>query len=66
MSSFAERWGKLTVEQIKELKAWKRLKDKGFRFIDHLDRNSGQGMARYEWDGDIHGEDLDLLFGGEE
>lgn len=51
---------------VEKLKAWKRLKDKGFRFIDHLDRDSGQGMTRYEWDGYIDGEDLDLLFGGEE
>lgn len=51
---------------VKKLKAWKRLKDKGFRFIDHMDRDSGQGMTRYEWDGYVNGEDLDLLFGGGE
>ena len=51
---------------VEKLKAWKRLKDKGFRFIDHIDRDSGQGMTRYEWNGYINGEDLDLLFGGEE
>lgn len=51
---------------VEKLKAWKRLKAKGFRFIDHLDRDSGQGMTRYEWDGYVNGEDLDLLFGGEE
>lgn len=51
---------------IEKLKAWKRLKDKGFRFIDHFDRDSGQCMCRYEWNGYINGEDLDLLFGGEE
>lgn len=51
---------------VEKLKAWKRLTDKGFRFIDHIDRDSGQGMARYEWDGYVNGEDLDLLFGGEE
>ena len=51
---------------VEKLKAWKRLKDKGFKFIDHIDRDSGQGMTRYEWDGYINGEDLDLLFGGEE
>lgn len=50
---------------VEKFKAWKRLKDKGFRFIDHIDRDSGQGMTRYEWDGYINGEDLDLLFGGE-
>ena len=50
---------------VEKLKAWKRLKDKGFRFIDHIDRDSGQGMTRYEWDGYVNGEDLDLLFGGE-
>jgi hypothetical protein len=51
---------------VEKLKAFKRLKDKGFRFIDHIDRDTGQGMTRYEWDGYINGEDLDLLFGGEE
>jgi len=51
---------------VEKLKAWKRLKDKGFRFIDHIDRDSGQGMTRYEWDGYVNGEDLDLLFGGEQ
>ena len=51
---------------VEKLKAWKRLRDKGFRFIDHIDRDSGQGMTRYEWDGYVNGEDLDLLFGGEE
>ena len=50
---------------VEKLKAWKRLKDKGFRFIDHLERDSGQGMTRYEWDGYRDKEDLDLLFGGE-
>lgn len=50
---------------VEKLKAWTRLKDKGFRFIDHIDRDSGQGMTRYEWDGYVNGEDLDLLFGGE-
>ena len=51
---------------VEKLKAWKRLKDKGFRFVDHLDRDSGQGMTRYEWDGYINGKDLDLLFCPEE
>ena len=51
---------------VEKLKAWKRLKDKGFRFLDHIDRDCGQGITRYEWNGYIDGEDLDLLFGGEE
>lgn len=51
---------------VEKLKAWKRLKDNGFRFIDHIDRDSGQGMTRYEWDGYVHGEDLDLLFSQED
>ena len=51
---------------VRKLEAWKRLKDKGFRFIEHIDRDTGQGMTRYEWDGYVNGEDLDLLFGGEE
>ena len=51
---------------VEKLKAWKRLKDKGFRFIDHIDRDTGQGMTRYEWNGYINGEDLDLLFSQED
>ena len=51
---------------VEKFKAWKRLKDKGFRFIDHIDRDTGQGMTRYEWNGYIEGEDLDLLFSGED
>ena len=51
---------------VEKLKSFKRLKDKGFRFIDHIDRDSGQGMTRYEWDGYVNGEDLDLLFSGED
>lgn len=51
---------------VEKLKVWKRLRDKGFRFLDHMDSDSGQGMARYEWNGYIDGEDLDLLFGGED
>lgn len=53
-------------QMLEKLKAWKRLRDKGFRFIDHIDRDSGQGMTRYEWDGYVNGEDLDLLFCPEE
>lgn len=48
---------------VEKLKAVKRLKDKGFRFLDHIDRDCGQGLTRYEWSGYIDGEDLDLLFG---
>ena len=48
---------------VEKLKAWKRLKEKGFKFLDHIDRDCGQGLTRYEWSGYIDGEDLDLLFG---
>ena len=48
---------------VEKLKAWKRLKEKGFKFLDHIDRDCGQGFTRYEWSGYIDGEDLDLLFG---
>lgn len=63
-----DRWVDLEdcKQMLEKLKAWERLKDKGFRFIDHIDRDSGQGMARYEWKGYVNGEDLDLIFGGEE
>lgn len=63
-------------EAVKKLEAWKRLKDKGFRFT---------GFSRYHWTGEEYphltitypnfddlfddsetAADLDLLFGGEE
>lgn len=54
--------------------AWKRLKDKGFRFCGHDDRDRGQlgdiviyaKMPTFEYDDDLTRDDLDLLFGGEE
>lgn len=49
---------------VEKFNAWKRLKDAGFKFVDHIDMDSGQGMSRYVWDGYINGEDLDLLFLG--
>ena len=57
---------------VKKLKAWKRLKDKGFRF-DKWVNVSGDGCSRPIWfyfskDTELEGvkPDLDLLFGGEE
>ena len=51
---------------VEKLKAWKRLKDKGFRFTGHFLGTEGLNI-HYECDMkyDIS-EDLDLLFGGEE
>ena len=59
---------------VRKLKAWKRLKDKGFRFCGHDDRDRGQlgdiviyaEMPTFEYDDDSTRDDLDLLFGGEE
>ena len=59
---------------VEKLKAWKRLKDKGFRFGGHDDRDRGQlgdiviyaEMPTFEYDDDSTRDDLDLLFGGEE
>ena len=57
---------------VHNLKAWKRLKDKGFRF-DKWVNVSGDGCSRPIWfyfskDTELEGvkPDLDLLFGGEE
>ena len=55
-------------QAVEKLKAWKRLKDKGFRFvgIDWRDRGT---IGDYEIYARAEGEecslDLDLLFGGE-
>lgn len=58
---------------VEKLKAWKRLKDKGFRFtgFTHKDRGRMDELEIYcqlgECPEDIEDmEDLDLLFGGEE
>lgn len=56
---------------VEKLKAWKRLKDKGFRFCRHDDRDRGQlgdmviyaEMPTFEYDDDSTRDDLDLLFG---
>lgn len=54
---------------VEKLKAWKRLKDKGFRF-EGWDTNSGHHRATFLFDRGPITEgmcsDLDLLFGGEE
>lgn len=56
---------------VRKLKAWKRLKDKGFRFDGWEDSvESGNNFICFRlpsgnWETDV-GEDLDLLFGGEE
>lgn len=56
---------------VRKLKAWKRLKDKGFKFDKWFTRVEGGiqiNMDYPKYDG-IHAEDksdLDLLFGGEE
>ena len=58
---------------VRKLKAWKRLKDKGFRFtgFTHKDRGRLDELEIYcqlgERPEDIEDmEDVDLLFGGEE
>ena len=50
---------------VEKLKAWKRLKDKGFRFSHHsfLDRRISYKVPVAD---EKIGKDLDLLFGGEE
>ena len=54
---------------VEKLKAWKRLRDKGFKFEWWLSEPSGDHiefyMDSFEWDKEAT-EDLNLLFGGEE
>ena len=54
---------------VRKLKAWKRLKDKGFRF-EGWDTNYGHHRATFVFDKEAWATetepDLDLLFGGEE
>lgn len=59
---------------VEKLKAFKRLRDKGFRFRGHDDRDRGQlgdiviyaKMPTFEYDDDSTRDDLDICFGGEE
>lgn len=58
---------------VKKLKAWKRLRDKGFRFdnwdLDADDEDVNVLLRSDKYKGNqvcVFGEDLDLLFGGEE
>lgn len=56
---------------VDKLKAWKRLKDKGFRFIGKTyETDKRFGSIFYKVDDDTYSEDIiediDLLFGGEE
>lgn len=59
-------------QAVEKLKAWKRLKDKGFRFVGWCDsvNDNNPDMALFKlnedaWDTDTC-EDLDTCFGGEE
>lgn len=55
---------------VRKLKAWKRLKDKGFRFEgwDNTDRSTIHNFSLFVAIEDLESinKDLDLLFGGEE
>lgn len=55
---------------VEKLKAWKRLKDKGFRFEgwDNTDRSTIHNFSLFVAIEDLENinKDLDLLFGGEE
>lgn len=51
---------------VRKLKAWKRLKDKGFRFIDHTDFDDGNITIWGKFNKELDVRDVDLLFGGEE
>lgn len=54
---------------VEKLKAWKRLKDKGFKFVGWEDTNNDVNdilfeLPYMEWDKNVS-DDLDSLFGGE-
>ncbi len=51
---------------VEKLKAWKRLKDKGFRFVKYDTEHCGISTIYFVYDNEIDKKDLDLLFGGEE
>ena len=51
---------------VEKLKAWKRLKDKGFRFDNFVRDAIYYKLSDEEIEKDEVLEDLDLLFGGEE
>ena len=58
-------------QTVEKLRAWKRLKDKGFRFDYESWKESPLDQIFYEWDIDLFGresvkKDLDLLFSHEE
>lgn len=57
-------------ESVRKLKAWKRLKDKGFRFEgwDNTDRSTIHNFSLFVVIEDLENinKDLDFLFGGEE
>ena len=50
---------------VEKLKAWKRLKDKGFRFVEYDTEHCGLSTIYFVYDNEIDKKDLDLLFGGE-
>lgn len=52
-------------ETVEILKAWKRLKDKGFRFNGGDDACISYRFDPVKWDDELE-NDFDLLFGGEE
>lgn len=54
---------------VEKLRAWKRLEDKGFKFVGWEDTNNDVNdilfeLPYMEWDKNVC-DDLDLLFGGE-
>ena len=51
---------------VEKLKAWKRLQDKGFRFVEHqihgmTEDGEGDGCAYFEFDKPLDKSELDLL-----
>ena len=53
-------------KSVEKLKAWKRLKDNGFKFIKYDTEHCAMATIYFRYDDSVNKVDLDLLFGGKE
>ena len=68
MISMGNHFGSLEEAEkaVEKLKAWKRLRSSGFRFIDHTDFDDGNITIWGKFNKELDERDVNLLFGGEE
>ena len=68
MISMGNHFGSLEEAEraVEKLKAFKRLRDKGFRFIGHTDFDDGNITIWGKFNKELDEQDVNLLFGGEE